>query len=816
MIKNYLKITLRNFLNHRAYSAINVVGLALGIACCVVILLIVQHQLSYERFLSDYERLYRVVQDVHWGEGDVWSWTAAPMGPKLEQEIAAVEVATRLHFKSTLVSYENPSRAAAIRFQEDRFGYADSTFFDVFTLRFLQGNRAHALNSPEAVVVTASMAEKYFGNKDPIGKTLRIDNRFDVQVTGVIADVPDNTHLKFDFIAALPLIKRFYNMPEFSGWWWPQVTTYVRLTAGATLEQINAEQLPAFIKRHREAEVASSVVPRLQPIADIHLYGTSGDDDVIRFIYIFSAIAVFVLLIACINFTNLATARSAQRAREVGVRKVIGAGRPQLIRQFLGESFFLTLIALSLGLILAQLMLSVTNTITGLAISVDLGDLRMGISLAFLAVAVAMLAGSYPAFFLSRFLPVRVLKGANSGPAGGGRLRQGLVVLQFVISTVLIIGTLVVFNQLDFMRGKSLGFDTEEIMALPIHEDETLERGYAPFKHKLLRAPGVVSVTAANWLPGIEGGEYAPAALQGMAEELQGNVRIIFACDDFLQTMGIRVTEGRDFSTEYTTDTRGFILNETLLRGIRDQASQRGFDLDTIIDKDFRIFYTEFGRLVYERKGKIIGVARDFHIDNPRFALGSAAITMIDEDDEERNRLTHFLVRVSPENSRETLDNIRSVWNESFPHRPFEPVFVNERLANAYKAEMTFGQIVGAFAIFAIFIAGLGLLGLASFTAEQRTKEIGVRKVLGASVPGLVGLLCKEFVRLVLVAVVLASPMAYFAMSRWLQDFAYRIELGWWMFALAGGLALVIALLTVSTQAIRAALANPLRALRYE
>ncbi|MGH7600380.1 MAG: ABC transporter permease, partial [bacterium] len=311
MLKNYLKIAFRNLLKHRAYSFINIAGLAIGMACCIVILLIVQHQLSYERFFKNSDRLYRVVQDVHWGSGDVWPVTGTPMGPNLEREIAAVERATRLYFKSTLVSYVK--EPAPIRFQEDRFGYADSTFFEVFSFSFIQGSPAHALNNPLSIVLTAAMAEKCFGEENPLGKTLRIDHRFDLQVTGVIANVPDNTHLKFDCVAAFPVINKFYNMPEFTSWWWPGVATYVRLAKGAAVEQLNAEQLPAFIKRHREPDVASNVVPRLQPITRIHLYGTSGNDGVIRYVYIFSAIAVFVLLIACINFMNLATARSAQR-----------------------------------------------------------------------------------------------------------------------------------------------------------------------------------------------------------------------------------------------------------------------------------------------------------------------------------------------------------------------------------------------------------------------------------------------------------------------------------------------------------------------
>ncbi|MGH7601115.1 MAG: FtsX-like permease family protein, partial [bacterium] len=545
-------------------------------------------------------------------------------------------------------------------------------------------------------------------------------------------------------------------------------------------------------------------------------YGTSGNDGVIRYVYIFSAIAVFVLLIACINFMNLATARSAQRAREVGVRKVVGAGRPQLIKQFLGESFFMTLLALFLGLVLAEFILKVTNTITGLAISIDFGNLGLMFGLVLIALVVALLSGSYPALFLSRFSPVRVLKSASGNSIGGSRLRQGLVVLQFVISIALIIGTLVVFNQLNFLRDKSLGFNTEQIVALPIHDDENLDRGFVSFKNKLLQSAGVVSVSAANWLPGIEGGEYTPARVEGIAEELQGNARVIYVRDDFLRTMGIPVTEGRDFSRDYAADAgHGFILNETFWRGIRNEASQRGMALDTPIDKGFRIFYTEFGKLVYERRGKIVGVAKDFHLENPRFALGTAVLALVG-DDEEHNRLTHFLVRVAPGNARETMTHIETVWNDNFSHRPFEPIFLDEKLAQAYQVEAMFGQIVGAFAILAIFIAGLGLLGLASFTAERRTKEIGVRKVLGASVSSIVGLLSKEFVKLVLIANVVAWPVAYFAMNKWLQDFAYRINLGWWVFVLAGGLALVIALLTVSTQAIKAALANPVESLRYE
>ncbi|MGH7453276.1 MAG: ABC transporter permease, partial [bacterium] len=637
-----------------------------------MILLVVRHQLSYDSFHQHSDRIYRVVQKVSWGSGDVWTGSSALMGPNLQKDFTEIERMARIHLRSVLVSYEGAK--APVRFQEERFGFADPAFFEIFAFSFTQGDPRMALAEPQSVVLTKAMAEKYFGKENPVGKTLRLDNQLDLQITGVLENVPSNSHLEFDFVAAFPCLNRLMNVPEFTSWWWPDVYTYVRVAEAAPVGRLNSEHLPAFIKRYREPDIAAAVVPQLQPVTDIHLYGATGNDGSIRYVYIFSAIAAFVLLIACINFMNLATARSIQRSREVGIRKVIGASRKQLVKQFLGESFFITLIAMLAGLALAELFLRVVNQMTGLSIVMNFGNAWLPIGMVGITIVVGLLSGSYPALFLSRFMPVRVLKGNTRMVAGGNRLRQGLVVFQFIISIVLIVGTLVVFKQLDFLRNKSLGFDKEQVVALPVHRDEVVQTGYGAFKNELLRSPGVVSVAATNSLPGAGRGEFMPAEIEGLTEKIGWTGRVLFVDYDFLQTMGIQLVEGRDFSLNFPTDAeQAFILNETNMQGIRSEALKLGIPLQQPITQNMRISYGEFGRVAFEKRGKIIGVTKDFHVTNPRFPITTAILTIAGEG--MQNRFSHFLVRVSPDRPRETLKLIEEVWNKHFSHRPFELVF---------------------------------------------------------------------------------------------------------------------------------------------
>ncbi len=792
MLRNYLTIALRNLVRRPGYTLLNVGGLAVGIGCCVLILVAVQHELSYDRFHPGADRLYRVVQDVSWGEGMAWDWSTPLLADLFTEEFPEVEAAARFHTVSVLVE----AGAGPGRFQEEAFAFVDPGFFDLFAFPFVAGDAATALKEPQTVVLTASAAEKYFGDADPLGQTLRLDNRLSLEITGVVADLPSNSHLDFDFAASFATMPAWYQATAFDSWWWPKLTTYVRLKEGTAA--FDKARLQALVARHREAHFAEAIVPRLQPVTDIHLYGNPGGN-AIRFVYIFSIIAAFILLIACVNYMNLSTARSARRAREVGVRKVAGARRRQLVGQFLGESSLIVLVALGLGLMGAELLLPAFNALSGNNLSLDLTSPRLWGLMGGLWVGVSLLAGSYPAFFLSKFAPSAVLKGAGAPGVGGRRLRQGLVVAQFVITIILLAGTLIVYQQVDFMRSASLGFETEQVVAVPLREGH---EQYQALKQELGQQPGVVSVSAANWYPGVGGGAIFATSLNG--EDLDADPFIVFTDHDFFRTLGIKVTAGRAFSEELVSDAeQAFLLNETAVRQ---------YGLDAPLGKRLSLFAAENGVVSFQKEGEVVGVVRDFHMTGLQTPIVPVALTLTRQP----VYLGYVLVRLAPGDPRPALRALKAAWSSRFPHRPFEATFIDDRIETLYQQEVQFGQTVGALAGLAVLIACLGLFGLAAFTAEQRTKEIGVRKVLGASVPGLVALLSKEFVRLVLAATLVALPLAYLGMQRWLDDFAYRIDVGVGTFLLAGALVLLVALATVSYQAVRAARKDPVESLRYE
>ncbi|MCI0696522.1 ABC transporter permease [candidate division KSB1 bacterium] len=813
MLKNYLKITLRNLRKHKVYAFINILGLAIGITCCLLILLYVQDELYYDRFHHRSDRIYRlVISGRARGEARVLSTaqSPSPWGPILAQDNPGVEnyVRFKTPLSRWLISIPNTEK----RFYEKRFYFADATVFDVFDYELLRGDTREALKRPNAVVLTESSAKKYFGAEDPIGKILTADNNYEFTVTGVMRDATQSSHLRFDFLASFATLTvpgnargdflygaNLDDMAIFG--LTPLVYTYLLFRPNYTPEQFE-QTTPTFLQKYLGSQLQRlglELNPILQPLASIHLHShldaeVLANSD-INTIYIFFAISGFILLIACINFMNLATARSANRAKEVGLRKVVGSDRGALIKQFLGESTFLALIATFIAIAFLQILLPWFNETAGKQLSIHWGNGVFLATLLAIVLIVGLVAGSYPAFFLSAFQPAVVLKGQLKLGTAGANLRRVLVVAQFAASIIFIIGTVVVYRQLQYVQNQNLGFDKEHVLVIPV-VDPPARFQFPSFKNVLQQNPGILSVSAASSVPS---GLFGVSLLhpEGMAENENISMETMFVEHDFIPTLGIAIAAGRNFSCDYSTDsTDAFIINEAAAAQLGWKNGAVGKTLDW----------------AGQRRGRVIGVVQDFHVKSLHQKIEPLAIHLAYSMDP----FINFVVRLSPQNIPEKLAFLEEKWRQVYPLHPFEYSFLDEDFDHLYRAEQLRGKIFSAFAGLAIFIACLGLFGLAAFSAEQRTKEIGIRKILGAAEGQIVFLLSKEFVVLVLLANLVAWPIAYWAMHNWLQDFAYRTSLQWDIFIFGGIVALMISLLTVSFQAIKAALANPVEALRYE
>ena len=806
MLKNYTKIALRNLRKYKGYTFINVAGLAVGLACCLLIVLFVRDELSYDRYHEKADQIYRVTLDALLGEQEINApISPAPMAQALVNDYPEVVQATRLftYAGETLVRYEDR------RFVEERFFFGDSTTFDVFTFPLLRGDPETALLEPNTVVLTESTARKYFGQDDPMGKTIRVDDEFDYEVTGVMADMPENSHFHFDFLGALGTLGGSRNPMWVSN----NFRTYFILDESHTPEALEAK-FPSMVEKYAGPQVEQILNItleqfyasggrfefHLQALTDIHLHSNLGyeiePNGDIAYVYAFSIIAFLILLIACINFMNLATARSANRAKEVGVRKVLGSNRRQLTLQFLMESMLLSALALVVALVLAAALLPVFNNLSGKTLEIDYFDGFLLTVVLGMAAGMGLLAGSYPAFFLSSFRIVDVLKGQRQAGLKSSGLRSGLVVFQFVISIALMITTAMVYRQVDYVQSKRLGFDKEHVVVL--ERFDALGPQQEAFKQQIQQHPNAVSAAAANTLPGRNFGDtsFFP---EGAPPEQLRNIRLLVTDFDLLETLNLDVIEGRAFSRDLSTDSTAVVLNEAAVKefgwSITKAVGKR------LVSPGFTQNDTQFLT--------IIGVVRDFHFQTLRDEIRPLGLFI-------GRNLSYLAVRIRPDDIPGTLAAFETQWQTFAPEQPFTYSFLDRDVNALYQADQRTGSLFGTFALLAIVIACLGLFGLAAFTAEQRTKEIGVRKVLGASVGGIVVLLSKEFTRLVGIAFVVAAPLAYLAMDRWLQDFAFRVDLAWWIFAAAGLAALAIAWLTVSYQSIKAALINPVEALRYE
>ena len=804
MVFNYFKIALRNIKKYATYSFINITGLAIGMACVILILLFIQDELSYDRFHENADRIYRVVDsfDVSGGIDRDFALTSAPFAPTLKQDFPEVEDAVRLLTRRHMVTYEDK------KYFEDFLFYADASVFNIFTFPLVAGNPETALVEPNTIVISESTSLKYFGKDDAMNKTLNI-NDDDYVVTGIMKNMPRNSHFYSQIFASMKTFEKEQKFQElyFQSWARHEFYTYILLHENYSSEDLQVK-FPAFIEKYAAQQIQTilggRISSKLQPLKSIHLHShlqmeisPNGD---IKYVAIFSVIALFILLIACVNFINLATARSVNRSKEVGLRKVVGASRYQIIQQFLGESLFFTLFALILALILVAFALPFFNSLTGKEIEMNyLTNFILLGSIGLLLLFVGLISGSYPAFFISRYQPVNVLKKTINIRSGKSYLRKGLVIFQFTLSIILFIATAVVLDQLDFLRNRKLGFNKEHVVVIPIRSN-SIRKNAEAVKAELMQNPNIISGTITI---GVPGGLVAGDAIRLVTDEGEKKLtlRMIYTDHDYVKTMGMEIVEGRDFSKNMSTDaSEAFLINE---------AAVREFKLENPLETQVEWGGSDYAYGI-EKKGRVIGVVKDFQFQSLRDAINPLIIHVWSQN------TFVFAMRIQPDDISGTLAFIENKWKDLDPAHPFEYSFMDETFDRIYRSEEKLSKIFSVFSMLAIFIAALGLFGLALFMVEQRTKEIGVRKVLGASMGDIFVLLSKEFVFLVLFANLFAWPTAYFLMHKWLDNFAYRVNIGFWIFIFAAAIAFVIALLTISFQAMRAALANPIESLRYE
>lgn len=799
MFKNYLKIAIRNVQKHKGYAFINIVGLAIGMACCILIVTYILTELSYDKYHENADRIYRIGAEVSMGGfTGLLAVSNAPLGPVLHQDYPEVLNAIRIRpLTKGLVKYEDR------QFYEEGILYADNSIFDVFTFPMIKGDPKTALITAYSVVLTQETAKKYFRNEDPIGKVLKFNNLDDFTITGVVEDVPKNSHFTFDMLCSF---ETFFakNKGARENWFNFNLHTYLLLPENHDFKELE-KKFPALVDKYQGKVIkglGGELKYFLQPLTSIHLHShlegeISGNSNIL-YVYIFAAIALFILFIACINFMNLATARSATRAKEVGMRKVIGAHKKELIRQFLGESVIYCFLALIAALVLVQLTLPLFRSLSGTELRMNFAEMPWIIpGLLGFVLFVGIIAGSYPALFLSSFQPANVLKGSLKSGASNKRFRNILVVAQFIISVTLIIGTGIILNQLDYMKNTNLNFDKENVIFVRI-TDRKLQKSIDFIKEEFKQIPGVIKLGSSSVVPG-QIADVTPYIPEGFPEDNSQLMESIDIDHDFLPALGIDIVEGRNFSTEFATDKKDAVLiNETAVKK---------FGWKKPVGKTIK---APGGGIMQWRTKTVIGVVKDFHLSSLHKIIMPLFIS-------NETRFTDTIsIKISRNSTQETLGLLREKWKEIDPYRPFEYSFLDETFDSQYRSDERLSKIFASFTVFAIFIACLGLFGLASFMSEQRTKEIGIRKVLGASVPGIVVLLSKNFLMLVIIANIIAWPIAYFSMNTWLQNFAYRINIGLWIFILTGALSLCIALFTVSYQSIKASLLNPVDSIKYE
>ncbi len=778
MFRNYLITIFRNTLRRKVHSFINIAGLSIGLTCSILIFLWVEDEFSYDRYHENANNIYRVYEEQTYSGDEKFLVfaTPEPLAKALIEEIPEIENACRLNnlWEKLLVRYGD------ITFYETRTYAADQSALEIFSYDFIYGDPAHALTQPYSIVLTESMAEKYFGDENPVGKILEINDQYAFTVTGVMENVPANSHVTWECLVPFDFMKEMWDY-ETGLWGSNSFRSYVQVRDGISEEEVEGKIID-IIQKHNEN---STIKVLLQPLVDTHLHSIWGGGP-IQYVRIFILVAIFILVIACINFMNLATARSAKRAKEVGVRKVLGAGKRSLLFQFYSESFFLTLVATAIALILVMVLINPFNQLAGKELVIEHFQPDNILILFGIVLITGLLSGSYPAQFLSSFKSIEVIKGVFR--SGFPLFRKILVVFQFTISIALIICTILVYRQLNFIHTKDLGFHNENIMYITFRDFSN----YGPLKQALLEIPGVKNVTATNRVPVTMTNSSWGFDWEGKDPEAEILFQQIFVDFDYIETFGMEMIEGRPFSVEFATDSVNFIINEEAVRrmGISDPVGK--------------------WMTVGQNKGTIVGLVKDFNFHNLTRAIDPLILEIVPE------YFREVVIALDPGTLQKTVKDIELVWDKFYANEPFEYTYLDEEFDQMYRAESRMGKVFKYFALLAIIISCLGLFGLASYIAEQRTKEIGIRKVLGSSNLKIFLLMNRSFVSWVLLANAIAWPVSWIFMKRWLENYAYKTNFSWWIFIVAGLISILIAVLTVTYQSIKAATTNPADTLKYE
>lgn len=787
MLKNYFKITLRNLLRHKGYSFINITGLAIGMACVIIIMLWVQHELTYDQFHHQPQDIYQILIENHRSEGIFTSpWLQYPLARALKEEYPEIIAASRIRGFYHMIRYQDKV------FNEHKVIHAEPDLFRIATFPIIEGNPNQLLDTSPTMVISKQAAKKYFGDQPALGKILSLDNLTDVTITGVI-DIPVKTDLQVDFIISTGIYKKGNHLFDYTlddmekDWKAMNYNALIRL-APYTDSQEFEKKISLFLKKYNPDR---KEFIHIRPLSKVHLYQQDNTPGLIRYIYIFSLVALFVLVIACINFMNLTTARSSQRTKEIGIRKTIGAQRWQIIKQFYSESFLMAITSFIFALALVEATLPLFNQVSGRQLTLDFSNLSLLLGLASLILITGLLAGSYPALVLSTFQPTHILKASPTSSAQGKNLRRGLVIFQFTLSIGLIICTIIVSSQFKFLHNLHIGMDKENLV-YQIMSGKSLDN-IEPLKNELRRHPGIIDVTACQEMPFNMSCWAGYLSWEGKTDNQHVYFTYSVVDPDFFKTFKMKIIQGRGFSLDIPSDKEHFVINEEALRQM---------NLENPIGKKIKMWGHE---------GQIIGIVNNYNHRHAKYEIAPLILTM-----QPIAPKTYLVIRFNPVYTHDVIQTFQNTWNDINPGFAFDYHFADEDLDRVYKDEQRLGKLLQGFSLLAVFISCLGLFGLASFTAEQKTKEIGIRKALGATTPQIVIMLSRQFLKWIIIANIIAWPMAYYLMKQWLNQYVYRTGLNIGVFIFSGLLALMIAMLTISYQSTRAASANPVKALRYE